>query len=163
MSTDYYFRNTIRREELESVGVKFQDGMLNEKPHTWIIEKENTNYLHPHHDTDNIIYGFTRFGGNDPSYLIDILDSNGIEWCDEYDLEDSFPVDSIVEELGINLDNYTITDDDLVNILYEEKYDDWYTLDYYWAEIDGKGNEYIKEWCNENKVDIISFIEKEGE
>ena len=163
MSTFYSFRRPISREELENVGVKFHDGLLDDSsPYTWIVEEEDidpnhlgvcTNYLHPSFH-DGFIYGFTRYAGNNPEYLLDILDDNNIDFCSEYDLDDCYPVDDIISLLGIDVDS----DEDLYDDITDLIMSDFYALDYYWAVNDGKGDEYINDWVTANKEYILTEV-----
>ena len=157
MSTFYSLRNPMTKKEMKNIGVKFQDGILNDNPKTWIVEKKNTNYIHPHFTSDDKIHGFTRYAGNSATFLLDIIESNGIDYCSEYDLDDCYPMYEIAEELGINIEDDEDLYDDFTDIFYDSE---WYALDYYWAQFDGKADEFIKEWCKENKTEILSNIEK---
>jgi hypothetical protein len=146
MSSYYGLRNPMTENEMLAIGVRFYDGL--------IVDKNNKNYLHPQGEPE-AIYGFTRYAGNDAEYLVKILDRNGIEWMGEWDLEDCYPTYEIAEELGVELDDY--------GDLYDEFYDivsdnDWYSEEYYWAMKDGKSEEYIKEWCNKHKEEILSTL-----
>ena len=154
MSTFYSFRRPVSRPELEKVGVKFQDGMMDDgNPHTWIVEKEDTNYLHPSFH-DGFIYGFTRYAGNNSSYLLDILHENNIDFCSEYDLDDCYPVYDIISTLGIDVDSDEDLYDDITDIIMNE----FDALDYYWAARDGQGDEYIEEWVTANKEYILTEV-----
>jgi len=148
MSTYYGLRTPMTKKEMRSIGVKFDDGL--------IVEKSKKNYLHPQYVSGTeAIYGFTRYAGSDAEYLIDILEKNNIEWMCEYDLDECYPIYEIAEELGIELDD----EGDLFDEIYDAITDnDWYAEDYYWAMKDGKSEEYIKEWCNEHKDEVLEAI-----
>jgi hypothetical protein len=148
MSTYYGLRNPMTQNEMLAIGVRFDDGM--------IVDNNNENYLHPQYVNDTeAMYGFTRYAGNNPEYLLEILDENGIDWMDEYDLQDCYPIFDIAEELGVELDDEGDLYDTLSEIVSEN---DWYTEEYYWAMQDDNTEEYIKEWCNEHKEDILSTL-----
>ena len=161
MSTSFYFKNPTTRIELESIGVTFQDGELETtkgqtKPHTWIVESKDNNYLHPHFDEDkNFIYGFTRYGGNNPSYLCNILELNHIDFCDEYDCgEEPYPFDEIAEIFGFDYS----TDEELDEVFEEFVYDEFPSLDYYWAIQSGEEDEFIQEWCQEYEPMFVEYL-----
>lgn len=148
MSTYYGLRNPMTKKEMLVIGVKFNDGLM--------VDRNNKNYLHPSGE-EEVIYGFTRYGGNNSDYLLDILDKNGIDWMSEYDLDDCYPIYEIAEELGVELDD----EEDLYDEFYEIVSDnDWYSADYYWEMKDGKSAEYIKDWCIKHKEEILSSLSK---
>lgn len=153
MSTFYCLREPISRQELENVGVKFQDGMKDDGPGMWIVEKEDTNYIHPSFH-DGLIYGFTRYGGNNSNYLLDILDNNNIDFCCEYDLDDCYPVHDLISALGIDVDQ----DDDLYDDITDLIMDNFYSYDYYWAIRDGNGDEFLNNWVEEHREYILSQL-----
>jgi len=154
MSTYFNLRTPISRQELESIGVTFKDGTLEGHDKTWIVETEDTNYLHPEHDGDGMVYGFGRYGGNNPQYLLDILDNNGIDWCTEYDLDGCYPLEDIVDRLGLSIDE----DDDSYDTLYDLVFDEWYAYDYYFASRDGRADEFIEEYIEEHGEHILSQL-----
>jgi hypothetical protein len=148
MSTYYGLRTPMTKNEMSSIGVKFDDGLM--------VDKNNKNYLHPQYCGDSeSMYGFTRYAGNSADYLVEILDKNGIEWMCEYDLDDCYPIYEIAEELGVELDDYGDLYDTFSDIVSDN---DWYSEEYYWAMQDDNAEEYIKEWCNEHKEDILSTL-----
>lgn len=143
MSSYYGLRNPMTQNEMLAIGVKFDDGLM--------VDKNNKNYLHPQGEPE-AIYGFTRYAGNNADYLVKILDRNGIEWMSEYDLDNCYPIHEIAEELGVD-----VSDDARYDTFWDIVSDnDWYSEDYYWAMKDGKSAEYIKDWCNEHKEEILS-------
>lgn len=163
MSTSFYFKTPTTRTELESIGVTFQEGELDlrdgqKKPHTWIVESYDNNYLHPHFDEDNnFIYGFTRYGANNPSYLCDILDADGIEFCDEYECgEDGYPLSEIADVWGFDYS----ADEELDEVFEEFVYDEFPSLDYFWAVKDGQEDKFIQEFCQENEEMFKEFLKE---
>jgi hypothetical protein len=135
MSTYYAFRNPMSEKDLETIGLKIDEG--------WIVDNDNENAISIE-DTYGEIYGFTRYGSSDPEFLLDILDENGIDWCDEYDLNDlGVPTYDIAEHYGVDTE-----DENLYDLLQDFVYGEWYAADYYWSE---DKDEFIKEWCEKNK------------
>jgi len=93
MSTYFALKNPMTKQEMKNIGITFKEGFMElrdgkKKPHTWIVEKEDTNYLHPQIMND-VVHGWTRYGGNNSNYLIDILEENNIEFYDEYQIADA--------------------------------------------------------------------------
>ena len=145
MSTSYYLRKPITRQELESVGVTFQDGVLRDKPHTWIVQSKDTNYLHPHTDDDGIIYGWTRYAGNKSDYLIDILEENLIEWCCEYDLQDEgYPIEFVQKLTG---HPYEVCEDFVI--------ENFPQFDYYWSE---NKRQFVLDFLEEEKETLENYL-----
>jgi hypothetical protein len=166
MSTYFYLKTPISRTELESIGVTFQDGELetrdgSKEPHTWIVESKDLNYLHPSIDEeDNLIYGFKRYGANDPSYLCDILDNNNIDFCDEYECgETAHPFSEIADVWGFDYS----TDEELDETFEEFVCDEFPSLDYYWAVKDGEEDKFMQEWCSENEEIFKEFLKENKE
>ena len=147
MSTCFYLKQPIPRQELESVGVNFQEGELRENPYTWIVESKDTNYLHPHIDDDGTVYGWTRYGGNSSGYLIDILDQNLIEWCSEYDLQDSeYPIQFVQKLTG---HPYEVCEDFLIENLP--------SVDYYWSD---NKRQFVLDFLEEEKQTLQEYLEE---
>jgi hypothetical protein len=147
MSTYYGLRTPMTKNEMSSIGVKFDDGLM--------VDENNKNYLHPQYIGDSeSMYGFTRYAGNSADYLVNLLDKNGIDWMCEYDLDDCYPIYEIAEELGVEIND----EDDSYDEFHDIVFTDWYTEDYYWVMKDGKSEEYIREWCKENKEQILSSL-----
>ena len=145
MSTYYAFRNPMKKQELEAIGVTFQEGEVDGKPHTWIVEKEGLNYLHPLENPEgDIIYGFTRYGGNNPEYLLDILDDNGIGWVDEYTISDWQEAvrDYMIDHFGLD------AEDDETQDLTWDALCEIQIIDCIFSN---NPDEFIKEWCEKNK------------
>jgi len=147
MSTYYGLRTPITKNEMSSIGFKFDDGLL--------VDENNKNYLHPHYcGNSESMHGFTRYAGNSADYLVEILDKNGIEWMCEDDLDDCYPIYEIAEELGVD-----VSDDDFYDEFHDIITDNcWYPEGYYLAMKDGKSAEYITEWCEEEKEEILSSL-----
>ena len=146
MSSYYGLRNPMTQNEMLAIGVRFDDGL--------IVDNNNENYLHPSGELE-AIYGFTRYAGSNPEYLLEILDENGIDWMGEWDFEDCYPIFEIAKELGVELDDYGDLYDTFSDIVSDN---DWYSEEYYWAMQDDNTEEYIKEWCSEHKEDILSTL-----
>ena len=137
MSTYYAFRNPMSEKDLETIGLKIEDG--------FIVDENNKDNAICIEEGYGEIYGFTRYGGNNPEFLIDILDENGIDWCDEYDLSDygTPPLTDMAEHFGVDTE-----DENLYDLFEDFVYGNWFSADYYWSE---DQEEFIKEWCEENK------------
>jgi hypothetical protein len=160
MSTYFNFKTPITRTNLESIGVTFQDGEDDGKPKTWIVESKDLNYLHPDFDKDNnLIYGFTRYGANNSSYLCDILELNRIDFCNEYEWgETAYPFSEIADVWGFDYS----TNEELDETFEEFVYGEFPSLDYYWAINDGEEDKFIQEWCSENE-EMFKEFQKENQ
>jgi hypothetical protein len=104
------------------------------------------NYLHIEDSLSGEIYGFKRYGGNNPEYLLDILDNNGIQWCDEYDIGECYPYYELAELFGVDVD-----DDDKYDDFCDVILDKWAAEDYHWACVDGVEDEFLQSWFEEHK------------
>ena len=157
MSTYFHLKTPITRTNLESIGVRFQDGESDGEPQTWIVESKDLNYLHPDFDKDNnLIYGFTRYGANNPSYLCDILDADGIDYCDEHEpFEDGCPFSEIADVWG-----FDYSADEELDEEFEELVCDFPSVEYYWAVKDGEEDKFIQEWCSENQEMFEEFLKE---
>lgn len=158
MSTYFYLKTPITRTNLESIGVTFQDGEDDGKAKTWIVESEDKNYLHPDFTgmDNNLIYGFTRYGANNPSYLLDILDAGGIDYCDEHQpFEYEWPFSEIADVWG-----FDYSADEELDEAFEELTIDFPMEHYFWAVKDGEVVEFIQKWCSENQEMFEEFLKE---
>lgn len=131
MSTYFAFRNPMTKQELENIGVNFDDD-------NYIVDENNENELETAIYGDDV-YGFTRYAMDDADYILDILYDNGIEWADSYELNDSDEEGfrDIADHLGLEYDN-----------IVEHIGSEWVSDDYYWSD---DKEEFITEWCQQNK------------
>ena len=151
MSTYHYLKEPMSREELEDMGVIFQDGELDEEPYTWIVESKDHNYLHPSiGEESGNIYGWTRYYGSNSQFLMDILDKNGVQHCDEYDLDFNLPIENVGAFFDIvNRDEQTHEH------LYDFIIENLPMLDYYFSE---DKYDFLEKWSEENKKDFQNYL-----
>jgi hypothetical protein len=92
MSTSYEILYTSRSgplpnlERLENDSDEFTLELVPDPPPSWVIHQNEENYVHLVLDKDEeTIIGFDRFGGNDPTWAIDLFESMGYGVRSEHD------------------------------------------------------------------------------
>ena len=88
MSTDYALSKIANLKNIRAIFER--NGIeVTKSPDGDLVAKDSDgNYVHINSYStpkgQEKVWGLTRFGGNNPDFFLEVLDSAGIEWFDEY-------------------------------------------------------------------------------